>query len=88
MSVWSWVLVGVFGGGGLLAVVIALLKSGRPIRRVLSTAVQGICALAAVNVTGMFTGVTLGLGWVTGAVAAVLGLPGVVGLLLGQLIFM
>ena len=88
MSAWSWILLGIFGGGGLLAVLIALLKSGRPIRRLLTTAVQGICALAAVNVAGMFTGVTLGLGWLTGGVAAVLGLPGVVGLLIGRLIFM
>ena len=88
MSVWSWILLGVFGGGGLLAVTIALVRSGRPIRRLLTTAVQGMCALAAVNVAGMFTGVTLGLGWMTGTVATVLGLPGVVGLLLGRLIFM
>ena len=87
MSVWSWILVGVIGGGGLLAVVAALVRSGRPLRGLISTALQGLCALAAVNGTGMFTGVTLGLGWVTGAVAALLGLPGVVGLLLSRLIF-
>ncbi len=87
MSVWSWILVGVLGGGGLLAVIVALVRSGRPLRGLISTALQGLCALAAVNVTGMFTGVTLGLGWVTGTVAALLGLPGVVGLLLSRLIF-
>lgn len=87
MSVWSWIILGAVGGGGLLAVLIALLRSGRPLRGLIATALQGLCALAAVNVTGMFTGVTLGLGWVSGAVAALLGLPGVVGLLLSRLIF-
>ncbi len=87
MSGWTMALLAAVGGGGLLAVAVALLKSGHPLRRLLATALQGLCALAAVNVTGIFTGVSLGLGWLTGGVAMVLGLPGVTGLLLARLLF-
>lgn len=88
MSGWTIALLAAIGGGGLLAVAVALLKSKQPLRRLLATALQGLCALAAVNVTGIFTGVSLGLGWLTGGVAMLLGLPGVAGLLLARLLFL
>lgn len=88
MSGWTIALLAAVGGGGLLAVAVALLKSKRPLRQLLATALQGLCALAAVNVTGIFTGVSLGLGWLTGGVAMLLGLPGVAGLLLARLLFL
>ena len=87
MSVGSIVLLSILGGSGVLALLITLLVSGRPLRRLLTTAVQGICALAAVNVTGVFSGVTLGIGWLTGGTAVFLGLPGVIGLLVARLLF-
>ena len=87
MSVGSIVLLSILGSSGVLALLITLLVSGRPLRRLLTTAVQGICALAAVNVTGVFSGVTLGIGWLTGGAAVFLGLPGVIGLLIARLLF-
>ena len=39
----------------VVAVGIALIKSKRPVRGLLSSGIQGICALAAVNVAGAFT---------------------------------
>lgn len=48
---------------------------------------QGICALAAVNVAGAFTGVSLGLNLLSGLSCVVLGIPGVVTLLFLKLIF-
>ena len=88
MSVGSIVLLSLLGGGAALALLIVYCREGKPLRRLLSTALQGLCALAAVNVTGVFTGVTLGLGWLTGGVAILLGLPGVAGLLLMRLLFL
>ena len=44
-------------------------------------------ALAAVNVSGVLTGVSLGLNWCTFGVCAALGVPGVIGLLLLKVIF-
>ncbi|MBQ1210377.1 MAG: pro-sigmaK processing inhibitor BofA family protein [Clostridia bacterium] len=88
MSVGSIVLLSLLGGGAALALLIAYGREGKPLRRLLSTALQGLCALAAVNVAGVFTGVTLGLGWLTGGVAMLLGLPGVAGLLLMRLLFL
>ncbi len=62
-------------------------RIGKPIRGVAVTGLQGFCALAAVNVTGMFTGVSLSLNWLTGCVGMVFGLPGVAGLLFLNVLF-
>ncbi|MBR5561646.1 MAG: pro-sigmaK processing inhibitor BofA family protein [Clostridia bacterium] len=45
------------------------------------SAVQGIAALFAVNLTGMITGVTIAANWYTVISYIVLGLPGVIGTL-------
>ncbi|MBR7091581.1 MAG: pro-sigmaK processing inhibitor BofA family protein [Clostridia bacterium] len=56
----------------------------RPVRRLLSGALQGLCALAAVNILAGVTGVSLGLNVYSGTVCCLLGLPGVVSLLLAE----
>lgn len=50
------------------------------------SALQGIAAMCAVNLTGLFTGVTLAVNWYTIASFIVLGLPGVIGALILKLI--
>ncbi|MBQ3044615.1 MAG: pro-sigmaK processing inhibitor BofA family protein [Clostridia bacterium] len=45
------------------------------------SALQGIAAMCAVNLTGLVTGVTLAVNWYTIATFIVLGLPGVIGAL-------
>ncbi len=45
------------------------------------SAVQGIAALFAVNLTGMITGVSVAVNWYTVISYIVLGLPGVIGTL-------
>lgn len=70
-----------------LAVFVALVRGGRPIRRAVNGAVQGLGALLAVNVAGIFTGVSLGLNALTAGACAVLGVPGVVTLLVLKTIF-
>ena len=85
MSLGMWIAVGIVGSAVALAVIIAL--SGKPIRGLVGTGAQGICALAAVNVAGAFTGVSLGLNLLSGLSCVVLGIPGVVTLLFLKLIF-
>lgn len=79
--------VGTVGGVILLAVVIALFRSGKPVRGLVGSGAQGLCALAAVNLAGAFTGVSLGLNLFTGLSCVVLGIPGVAALLFLKLIF-
>ena len=67
-------------------ILIAAFKSGRPIRTIGGSAVQGMCALAAVNVAGAFTGTSLGLGVFSVACCVIGGIPGVIALLLIKLI--
>ncbi len=45
------------------------------------SAMQGLAALCAVNLTGMITGVTIAVNWYTVISYIVLGLPGVIGTL-------
>lgn len=87
MSLGMWIAVGIVGSAVALAVIIALFRSGKPIRGLVGTGAQGICALAAVNVAGAFTGVSLGLNLLSGLSCVVLGIPGVVTLLFLKLIF-
>lgn len=87
MSVWALVLLLVVGAALSIWLLIALFRSGKPVRSLMGSALQGACALAAVNVTGAFTGVSLGLNWLSGVACGALGVPGVIGLLLLKVIF-
>ena len=87
MSLWLSIAAGAVGVIIVLAVAVALFKTGRPVRGIVASGAQGICALAAVNIAGAFTSVSLGLNLFTGLCCLVLGIPGVVGLLFMKLIF-
>ncbi len=70
-----------------IPVAVALYKTGKPVRRLLGSGVQGLCAMAAVNIAGAFTGVSIGLNAFTGACALALGIPGIIGVLVLKMIF-
>lgn len=57
------------------------------VRRIFRSGLWGLLSLCAVNLSAAFTGVSLGFGWLSGGTAAVLGAPGVVGLLLLNALF-
>ena len=75
-----------WGVASAAIMIIALKKHPHPIRGWLGSCAQGLCALAAVNVAGGFTGVSLGINALSLATTALLGLPGVAGLLCLQCI--
>ncbi len=87
MSLGLSIVAGIVGAAVALAVIVALFRSGKPVRGLVGSSAQGICALAAVNVAGAFTGVSLGLNLLTTLTCVVLGIPGVVTLLFLKLIF-
>lgn len=64
-----------------LAVLLALIKGGKPVRGLLSSAAGGLFSLLAVDIAGVFTGVTLGVNPLTLGAGTVLGAPGVITLL-------
>ena len=80
MSLWLQILLWVIGGA------VALFRSRKPVRGLVGSGAQGICALAAVNIAGAFTGVSLGLNLFTGIACIVLGIPGVITMLVVKLI--
>lgn len=67
---------------GLLFLLFSLAFIRRPLRSLLSGGIQGICALMAVNVAGIFTGVSLGINLYSSLVCLFLGVPGVVSMLI------
>lgn len=71
---------------GMWFVFRAMIRTRRPVRSLLGSALQGVCALAAVNVTGLLTGVTLGVNWLSAVCCTVLGVPGVITLLMCNVI--
>ncbi len=87
MDLWLKIVVGIVGAVMVIAVAAALFRTGKPVRSLAGSGIQGICALAAVNVAGAFTSVSLGLNLFSGLVCLVLGIPGVIGLLLLKLLF-
>lgn len=64
-----------------------IFKSQRGGRSFFLSALQGIAALFAVNLSGMITGVTLALNYWTAGMSALLGLPGVICMLMMNFIF-
>jgi pro-sigmaK processing inhibitor BofA len=70
----------------LLVIVQVVVQAKKPVRKAIGGILTGIIALIAVNVSGIFTGVTLPVSLMTVGVSAVAGIPGVTMLLLMSLI--
>ena len=87
MAVFWQLLTATVGAVLALWLLVTLVRTRRPVRRTVSSFLQGASALAAVNVSGILTGVSLGLNWLSLGVCAALGVPGVIGLLLLKVIF-
>lgn len=77
----------VIGAVCLVIILIALYKSGTPVKSFFKTALQGLCALAAVNVTGLVTGVTLSINWFTLLTVTFFGIPSAIMLTVLKFIF-
>ena len=86
MTLFLWLVCAV-GAAALLAVSLAFFSTGHPLKSLGKSAATGFLTLAAVNVTGGLTGVSLGLGWLSVGVCTVLGLPGVTMLLFLKALF-
>lgn len=70
----------------MLVIIQVIVKSSHPVRRAVGGILTGLCALAAVNLTGCFTGVTLPVSPLTVGVSGVGGISGVTLLLLLNLV--
>lgn len=64
-----------------------MIKSEKGATSFILSALQGIAAMCAVNLTGMITGVTVAVNWYTIISTVILGLPGVIGTLALNFIF-
>ena len=69
------------------AVLITMYRSGHFFKSLFITAIQGLASLAAVNVTGLLTGVSLSLNWYTILTVSLFGLPSTIALTMLKFIF-
>lgn len=69
-----------------VVIISALFSSKHFIKSFLLSALQGLSALFAVNFIGDFIGVHLALNWFSAAVSAAGGLPGVIFLLISDIL--
>lgn len=83
----GWLALSVSGVFLLLVVIQIIMKSERPVRAAAGGVLTGFLALAAVNLTGLFTGVTLPVTPLSLGISGVAGIPGVTLLLLLNLFF-
>lgn len=86
MSMWLKAALGVLAGIVALSVLTAAVKTRRPVRCLLGSGLQGLCALGLVDLLGAFTGVSLGFSWFTAGICFGLGMPGVIGVLMAKLV--
>ena len=81
---------GFFIGAVIIAAVCVLwwmVKSEKGATSFALSALQGIAAMFAVNLAGLVTGVTIAVNWYTIATFIVLGLPGVIGAVVLDMLF-
>ena len=82
-----WLVWIILGGGFLVFLIIqALSGEKKPFRKAFLTMCSGLIALAVVNITGAYTGVTLPVSILTLCGSAVGGIPGVTLLLVMNMI--
>ncbi len=83
-----WMQIGLIAALVLTAITVftVAVRSDKPLRRLFVSGIQGLGAIALVNVTAGLTGVSLGFSWLTAGCGALLGVPGVIGLLLMQIL--
>ncbi len=81
-AIWL-VLLGIFLG---LVIVQILLKSKKPVRKAISGALTGLFSLLAVNLTGIFTTVTIPISLLSLSISVAAGIPGVTMLLILRMI--
>lgn len=67
---------------------LVMVKSRHFFKALFLSVLQGVSALFAVNLLTAFTGVALSVNAITLAISAVAGIPGVILLLAGRLLFM
>lgn len=79
-------LIGLAGGIFIISVLISMKKSKHFVKSLFLSAVQGIGALLGVNALGVFTGVTLSVNWLSLLSGAIFGTPGIIMLLITDII--
>lgn len=72
---------------GCITVVYTVFRSKKVLRSITRTVFQGIASLMAVNVVGLFTGVTIAVNWYTVICVCIFGMPAAISLLILDTIF-
>ena len=82
MTIQLQILLYVLAAAGAIAIFVVMLRSKRLLRNLLLSTLSGVATLYAVNAIGLLTSMRLSVNFLTLAVSAIGGVPGVAGLLL------
>ena len=81
MPLLSWLVTAILGVIVVVFLLLSVIKMEKPIKQLITSGIQGLCALGLVNALGGVTGVSLGFSWLAMGMSALLGMPGVIGML-------
>ena len=73
-------------GGGTLAILASMIRARKLVRYLLLSVASGVAALYAVNAVGLLTHMRLAVNWLTLGISAAAGPPGVIALLLADIV--
>ncbi len=77
----------VFAAVAAVVILFTAVKSRHGARSFFISALQGVAAMFAVNLTGMVTGITVAVNWYSLGTALLCGLPGIIAMLTLDFLF-
>ncbi len=77
----SWIISAVLCAVGLTFLTLALIRITKPIKCLVTSSTQGLCALGLLNALSGMTGLSLGFSWLSLGMSTLLGIPGVIGMI-------
>ena len=77
----------IFAAVAATVIIFSVIKSKRGARSFFISALQGIAAMFAVNLTGLVTGITVAVNWYSLCTALLCGLPGIIAILALDFLF-
>lgn len=84
LKISAWVILSVTA----FMLLVFFIRSRKPVKSLILNAFSGISALILINLTTKFTGIHIPVNWWSVITASGLGIPGIIGLILAQVIFL
>ena len=80
MPILPWLLLATLGVVCVAFLILAAIKTEKPLKQFATSGAQGLCALGLLNALAGVTGVSVGFSWLALGVSTIFGMPGVIGM--------